>query len=110
MELGYFETVGGDDPKFSVRIYQPNILKADITKNGQYKNAIVEELSKRHRLNIEVIKHFFIHNFDNETRWNYIEDFFLGMSNEKLFEKYCGETPNKQDIVNYIESYIESKK
>ena len=31
--------------------------------------------------------HFFLKSFDNQQRWDFIEDFFLGEANDELFSK-----------------------
>jgi hypothetical protein len=42
----------------------------------------------------------------NEDRWDFIEDFFLGESNDELFAKYPGGERNHIDIVSYVKNHM----
>ena len=102
MELGSFETIGGDDPKIFLRLNDPQRIEKDSTSN-KYSNFILESVRNRHKVSCDLFKHFFTNYFSNESRWNLIEDFFLGMSNDELFNKYPGKTTNHVDIIKYLE-------
>ncbi len=101
MELGSFETTGGDDPKIFLRLNDPRRIEIDST-NDQYSNFILESVKNRHKVSCALFEHFFSNYFSNENRWNMIEDFFLGMSNDELFEKYPGTMVNHIDILEYL--------
>lgn len=101
MELGSFETIGGDDPKIFLRLNDPRRIEKDSTSDN-YSNFILESVKNRHKVSCALFEHFFTHYFSNENRWNMIEDFFLGMSNDELFEKYPGRMVNHIDILGYL--------
>lgn len=101
MELGSFETAGGDEPKIFLRLNDPRRIERD-SKNDQYKNSILESVKNRHKVSCELFEHFFTNYFSNEKRWDLVEDFFLGMSNDDLFEKYPGKMVNHIDILEYL--------
>lgn len=101
MELGSFETTGGDDPKIFLRLNDPRRIEIDST-NDQYGNFILESVKNRHKVSCALFEHFFTNYFSNENRWNMIEDFFLGLSNDELFEKYPGTMVNHIDILEYL--------
>ena len=108
MELGSFETTGGDDPKIFLRLNDPRRIEKDSTSE-KYSNFILESVKNRHKVSCALFEHFFTNYFSNENRWNMIEDFFLGMSNDELFEKYPGKMVNHIDILQYLKenkSYI----
>ena len=80
-----------------------------------YRNSLLTNIERRHKSSSDIFDHFFLHSFENEDRWNFIEDFFLGESNDELFAKYPGGERNHIDIVSYVkshmgESYQESSK
>ena len=102
MELGSFETTGGDDPKIFLRLNDPHRIEKDSTSN-KYSNFILESVKNRHKVSCDLFKHFFTNYFSNVNRWDLIEDFFLGMSNDELFNKYPGQTTNHVDIIKYLE-------
>lgn len=101
MELGAFETTGGDDPKIFLRLNDPRRIEKDSTSD-KYSNFILESVKNRHKVSCTLFEHFFTNYFSNENRWNMIEDFFLGMSNDELFEKYPGRMVNHIDILRYL--------
>lgn len=101
--IGSFETQGGDNPKLFVRINDPRKIKKD-SENQQYTNFILESVKNRHRASCEIFEHFFMNYMSNEDRWNLIEDFFLGNSNEELMEHYPGRTQNHIDILDYLKN------
>lgn len=101
MELGAFETTGGDDPKIFLRLNDPRRIEKDSTSD-KYNNFILESVKNRHKVSCALFEHFFTNYFSNENRWNMIEDFFLGMSNDELFEKYPGRIVNHIDILGYL--------
>ena len=103
MELGSFETTGGDEPKIFLRLNDPRRIERD-SKNDQYKNSILESIKNRHKVSCDLFEHFFTNYFSNEKRWNLVEDFFLGMSNDDLFEKYPGKMVNHIDILEYLKN------
>lgn len=101
MELGAFETTGGDDPKIFLRLNDPRRIEKDSTSD-KYSNFILESVKNRHKVSCALFEHFFTNYFSNENRWNMIEDFFLGMSNDELFEKYPSRIVNHIDILRYL--------
>ena len=108
MELGSFETTGGDDPKIFLRLNEPRRIEKD-SISDKYSNFILESVKNRHKVSCALFEHFFTNYFSNENRWNMIEDFFLGMSNDDLFEKYPGTMANHVDILKYLaenKSYV----
>lgn len=101
MGLGTFETHGGEDPKLFIRINDPRRIKFD-SENTNYKNKIVESIKNRYLSSTEIFEHFFTNYLSNDTRWDFIEDFFLGVSNDELLEQYKGGTRNHIDIIEYL--------
>lgn len=105
--MGTFECQGGDSPMVFIRLNDPERIKRD-SENQYFKNELLERTTGRHEISCEIFDHFFTSSFTSEERWNYIEDFFLGATNEELFEKYpeTGER-NHVDIVQYIVDNVE---
>ncbi len=103
MALGTFETAGGEEPKIFLRINDPYRIERD-SKSQFYKNSILENVKRRHEVSCDLFKHFFTNYFSKEKRWNLIEDFFLGMSNDEIFEKYPGTEINHVNIIEYLKT------
>lgn len=107
LRIGYFDSKGGDDPKVFIYINDPRKIRFD-SEYKDYKNSIVESIKQRHGSSTEIFAHFFTNYFTNQTRWDFIEDFFLGMSKEELFDKYPEGYQNHVDILEYIKNNSES--
>ena len=103
--IGSYECRGGDKPMIFIRINEPSRVSKDANDNN-YTNSLLANIEKRHRSSSEIFDHFFLHSFDNKERWDFIEDFFLGDSNDELFEKHPGGERNHIDIISYIRNHI----
>lgn len=106
MNLGTFETTGGDDPKIFLRLNDPRRIEKD-SNSQKYENFILESVKNRHKVSCQLFEHFFTNYFSNEKRWDMIEDFFLGMSNDEIFEKYPSEMVNHVNIIDYLKRNAE---
>ncbi len=102
-ELGSFETTGGKDPKIFLRLNDPQRIEND-SNDANYSNSILDSVMRRHQESCRLFEHFFTNHFCNEDRWDIIEDFFLGMSNEDLFNKYPGTPARHIDILKHLKS------
>lgn len=105
LDVGSFVSQGGEDPKIFIRINDPRRIKKD-SEDKNYSNFILESVKSRHKSSCQIFEHFFTRYLDNETRWNMIEDFFLGASTDDLLSKYEGGTRNRIDILKYIADNI----
>ena len=102
-ELGSFETTGGKDPKIFLRLNDPQRIEND-SNDANYSNSILDSVMRRHQESCKLFEHFFTNHFSNEDRWNIIEEFFLGMSNDDLFEKSPGTPACHIDILRHLKS------
>lgn len=57
---------------------------------------------ERHYLSNQIFDHFFLRSFSNSERWDFIEDFFLGLDVDRLLEKYKGGEDNNVDIIETL--------
>ena len=99
--MGTYESRGGDTPMIFIRINDPRRIAKDASDNS-YRNSLLRTIENRHKISSEIFDHFFLKSFDNQQRWDFIEDFFLGEANDELFSKYPGGERNHVDIVSYI--------
>lgn len=74
---------GGDQPAIFVRINNPYYLNA-IIRGGKYRNDILESIYEKYRYSERIFTYFFETEMTNEQRWDFIEAYFLGESEEKL--------------------------
>lgn len=100
-DLGNFEIKGGDTPMIFIRINDPKRIAKDA--NGYYNNSILNKTLERHYLSNRIFDHFFIRNFTNEQRWDFVESFFLGKDIDELIETFPGaDNRGEFDIVDYL--------
>lgn len=104
LELGSFETAGGENPMIFIRINDPLRIKRD-SSNPKYEVDMLKKIKNRHEISSEIFDHFFLHSFSNDERWNFIEDFFLGASKDDLIVTYPGGERNHVDILEYINTH-----
>lgn len=77
LELGSHTISGGENPKIFARINDPFRLKQVI--NNNYQNILLADVRKRHITGIDLMQEFFSSNLTSEQRWDFIEDYFLGI-------------------------------
>lgn len=68
-------------------LYSPNESLQKITQAPEkYSNRLLEMVSQRHTLSVNMLTYIFENDFESETIWNLIEDYFLGEIPEKVKE------------------------
>lgn len=75
-----------------VRLNDPRKVLYD-ARNPHYSNILLADVHRRHHVSVDIFKHFFLRDMPDETRWNFVEDYFLGKDTEELLELYPGEAP-----------------
>lgn len=74
---------GGDQPAIFIRINNPYYLNSMI-RGGRYHNRILENIYEKYNYSERIFTYFFTTKMTNEQRWDFIEAYFLGESEEKL--------------------------
>jgi ATP-dependent DNA helicase RecQ len=77
LNLGSYSIIGGQTPQVFIRINDPYLLKK-LVKNSEYKNEILQDIENRYKSAVETMNYFFTEDIDTKTRWEYVEDYFLG--------------------------------
>ena len=83
LSIGDYERLGGDTPAIFVRINNPVYLN-DLVRKGRYSNAILNNIYQKYDYSERVFSYFFTQNMSDKQRWNFIEAYFLGASEEEL--------------------------
>jgi RecQ family ATP-dependent DNA helicase len=81
--LATYERIGGEKPSIFVRINNPFYLN-QLVRKGDYTNNMLEDIYNKFEYSKHLFIHFFTHDMDNSSRWDFIEDYFLGTSMEDL--------------------------
>ena len=107
VNMATYEMKGGDNPMIFIRINDPERIRKD-SENPSFKNELLTRTAKRHDISNEIFDHFFTNTFTSKERWDYIEEFFLGATNEELFEQFPEyDDRNHVDIIKYIVDNVE---
>lgn len=101
LDLANFEIKGGENPMVYVRINDPYRIEFD-SKSKKYSNTLLTSTLQKHDISSQIFDHFFLNYFTNAERWDYIEDFFLGMDVDSLIKKHIGGTSNTLNIIDEL--------
>ncbi len=82
--LGNYEFIGGESPQIFIRINDPYIIKRLLQEKENYSNDILRDIDNRHQTSVKIMEKFFKSTMDNEERWSFIEDYFLGKVSPQL--------------------------
>lgn len=105
--MATYEMKGGDNPMIFIRINDPNRIRKD-SENPNFSNELLSRTMARHNISNEIFDHFFTNTYSSVERWDFIEEFFLGATNEELFEQFPEkEFRNHVDIIQYIVNNVE---
>ena len=79
-----FEMLGGAGSQIYIYVNQIQALKNIINAPRRYKNKLLESIEDRHLISVKMLMYIFENNFDSETIWNIIENYFLGIIPETV--------------------------
>lgn len=78
-----YQRVGGDQPAIFVRLNNPYYLNT-LIKSKNYENDILKSIYEKYRYSERIFTYFFTTKMTDEQRWDFIEAYFLGESEDKL--------------------------
>lgn len=79
-----FEMIGGANSQLYIHINQIRTLRTIINAPYRYDNRLLEAVAERHLISVKMLTYLYEENFSNETRWDLIEDYFLGVIPQKV--------------------------
>lgn len=81
------QRMGGELPQVFVRINATSVI-SDIIRKGIYRNDILNSIYRKYEFSERIFTHFFTTKMTDAQRWDFIEDYFLGETEEKLLNNY----------------------
>lgn len=78
-----YKIKAGDNAQFFMRINSVSSLQK--IANNEIESNTIALVKRRHENSISLMSYFFESKLDNEERWNLIEDYFLGKTNNTIF-------------------------
>lgn len=95
LDLLVFKALGGKNSQIYIYVNQTKTMREIIEKPWRYKNRLLELVSERHQISVEMLTYIFEGEFTNEKIWDLIEDYFLGIIPETVINNYEKKTGKK---------------
>ena len=83
LNLAVYTRSGGANPSIFVRINNP-VKLGEMVRDGYYRNAILNNIYERFQYSEKIFSYFFTTKMTDAMRWDFIEDYFLGASEDIL--------------------------
>jgi len=83
LNLAEYNIRGGENPSIFVRINNPIYLN-NLVRYNNYENSILNGIYEKHVFSEKIFDYFFTKKMTDSQRWEFIEDYFLGASEEDL--------------------------
>lgn len=77
LKLATYTVKGGDNPEIFIRLNDPVKIQS-LSVDKHYSNNVLRGLNDKHAYSSKVIRGFFRAEMDDSTRWDLIEEYFLG--------------------------------
>lgn len=83
LDIADYERLGGESPSIFVRLNNPGLLFR-LSRNEKYQNTILNNIYHKYEFSEKVFTYFFTNKMTNKMRWDFIEAYFLGETEDKL--------------------------
>ncbi|RKO62531.1 DEAD/DEAH box helicase [Caldibacillus debilis] len=87
MEKLLYEVKGGDNPEIFIRVNSQLQIERVIHNPEKYENMILKNVYQRHLISVAMLTYLFENEVPTEQFWEYIEDYFLGIIPDEVYEK-----------------------
>ena len=102
-----YEIQGGEQPEIFIRLNDPNKIKRIVMGEIRYSNGYVTRAKHKHERDVMVLRKFFTELKTDESRWDFIESYFLG--NDVLQDaedtNITGKILSMEDTIDKSKSY-----
>lgn len=82
--LADYQKNGGDMPSIFVRINNPNYMNKLASKDRNYQNTLLDGIYRKYQYSERIFTYFFTTKMSDKQRWDFIESYFLGESEDRL--------------------------
>nr|WP_027871603.1 DEAD/DEAH box helicase [[Eubacterium] cellulosolvens] len=94
LDVLQFEMTGGANSQLYIYINQIRNIKNILNDPKKYKNRLLDTVSERHLISVQMLTYIYEGGFTNEEIWDIIENYFLGKIPEKVKSNCKKENPN----------------
>lgn len=98
LEILIFKALGGSNSQIYIYVNQTKTMKEIIDKPWRYKNKLIELVSERHEISVQMLTYLFEGECSNKEIWDFIEDYFLGIIPDDVVKNYERKTGKKLDL------------
>ena len=91
LEIADVQISTGSSPEFFIRVNSPYAIER-IIKNPRYVSRTVATVGVLHKESVYFMEYFFTKLHNDATRWQFIENYFLGMIDSQKIRKTLEET------------------
>ena len=95
LDILVFKALGGKNSQIYIYVNQTKTMKEIIDKPWRYKNRLLELVSERHEISVEMLTYLFEEELSNKEIWDLIEDYFLGIVPDDVVKNYEKKTGKK---------------
>lgn len=92
LEVLTFKALGGKNSQLYIYVNQTKTMFEIISKPYRYKNRLLELVGERHEISVQMLTYLFEGKADNDTMWNAIEEYFLGIIPDEVVKAYEKDT------------------
>lgn len=84
MDVLSFKMIGGANSQLYIYVNQIRSLKDILNNPHRYKNRLLDMVSERHLISVNMLTYLYESGFSTEQMWDLLEDYFLGVIPEKV--------------------------
>jgi hypothetical protein len=85
LEIADYQRIGGEKPSIFVRINNP-VYISELIRRGHYDNKILNGIYEKFKYSERIFNYFFTTEMTDKERWDFIESYFLGASEDELMK------------------------
>lgn len=98
LDILVFKALGGSNSQIYIYVNQTKTMKEITEKPWRYQNRLLELVSERHKISVEMLTYIFEGGFSSEQIWSFIEDYFLGIIPKEVVKHYEKKTGKKLEL------------
>ena len=98
LDILVFKVLGGKNSQIYIYVNQTKTLKEIIDQPWRYHNRLLDMVSERHLVSVEMLTYIYEGKFKSDEIWNLIEDYFLGIIPQEVIKSYEKKTGKKLKI------------
>lgn len=96
-----FKSLGGESSQIYIYVNETKTMDSIVSKPYNYKNRLLEMVNQRHKISVATLSYLFEEKLSSDERWDYIENYFLGIVPDEILKQYESKYGEVLDLSNY---------